>query len=893
MASSNPDAAAEVLITLDRSDNPGVTELLLEAVAALTESKIGALAPRVLEWVDGPHPDFFAGGAAAVVVRLATAGEVESAMRIANSLLRVLPDPRLAQRDAMTEVTSRPLPEPSSRLSDWECGRFLEQVLHTLVDAGGIEVVRMWGQLLDDALRLSRWEEEATSEGGVDYSYIWRPAIEDHPQNIDSGVKNVLVTALRDAALHYASGGSSELAEVVEELLQGSTAHKRIALHVLAKTDDGAELASRLVRDKRLFDDHRLRHEYADLLRSRFADVSEDARNGVLGWIGSGPDLDWYRQRRTNADGAPPPEDEVQHYADLWRRDRYAYVASSLEGDVADRYRELVATYGEPEHPDFVSWTGSWAGPESPVERDELLGMGPAKAIELLRTWHPDDDSGWHFGPSIEGLGRTFSGVVAAQAGDYATEASRLADTDPTYVRELFSGLEGALKQGEHFLWEEPLRLALWVSQQPFEPDDEVPIRDRDPGFRWCRRQISSLLRAGLSAKDNGVPTELRGLVWEILARLVDDPNPSHEHEARYGGDNMDPLTLSINTNRGEAMHAVVEYALWVHRSLERHGEDVSTGLDVMPEVRRVLETHLHIDAEPSHAVRAVYGRWLPWLILIDAEWTSSHLREIFPEGPGATDYADTAWSTYVTWCPPFDSVFGVLRWLYERAIERVPSEQRAGSFERTSVDAKLGEHLVTLYWRGVVDQDFLGRFFERADDELAASVLAFVGRALRNTTGDLASSVRDRLQRLFEWRLANGELAPEEHQRELHAFGIWFSSDKLDADWALQKLGRTVELVGAPTLGDLVVGRLVDVAVSNPVAAVDLLAGMLARPEHEWDLVGWRDEVERVLRIARDDGDPDALESISEIVDLYVRSGRYEFRSLAPASNKSESDRG
>jgi hypothetical protein len=891
-ASSVPDSVRAVLATIERSENPTVTRLLLESVAALPMSHAIDLSDRVLDWIEGPHADFYADDAAAVVVHFCGAGQIGPAVEMIRSLLRVLPDPRVAEKGATADSPTRVLPDASARMTPWEYQRVVEQLLGPLVDLAGLDAVRLFDELLGDALRLSRWEEETPSEGRVDYSYIWRPAIEDHPQNMESGVKNVLVAALRDAALQYASRGPSQLGEVVGELLQGSTVHGRIALHVLAKANNGVELVTRLLEDRRLFDDHRLRHEYADLLRSRFEDVSGDAQSGVLGWIESGPDLDWFRQRRTDADGAPPSEDEFKHYADLWQRDRYALVAPSLVGDAADRYRELLATYGEPEHPDFLSWTGSWAGPESPVERDELLDMGPANVIELLRTWRPDDDSGWHFGPSIEGLGRTFGGVVAARARDFAMEASRLAGADPTYVRELFSGLEGALKQGEPFPWEEPLRLALWVSQQPFEPDEEVSYRDRDPGFRWCRRQISSLLRAGLSAKDNGVPIELRDLVWEILARLVNDANPSPEHEARYGGDNMDPLTLSINTNRGEAMHAVVEYALWVHRGLENRGDDVSVGLDVMPEVRDVLETHLHIDAEPSHAVRAVYGRWLPWLILIDREWTSSHLPAIFPEGIEGSDYADTAWSTYVTWCPPYDSAFGVLRLLYESAIDRVPSNRKAGSLRKASVDAKLGEHLATFYWRGIVDQSVLGRFFGRADDELAASVLAFVGRALLNTSGDLSASIRDRLQELFELRLANGELAPQEHQRELRAFGIWFSSDKLDADWALEKLGRTVHLAGAPTLAHLAVERLVDVAVENPVAAVDLLAGMLARPEHEWDFEGWRDEVERVLRIVSDSGNPDAFESMSEIVDLYVRRGRYEFRAFAPASSESESDR-
>ncbi len=886
MASSAPEDVAGVLATIGSSENPTVTRLLLEAVVSLPGAKAADLAEQIQDWIEGPHADIYADDAATVVLHLVSAGEVGRALEIVRSLLQVIPDPRLSEKRVSTDEAYRLTPEASSRVSEWEYERVVEQVLEPLVDAAGLDAVQMFSALLDDALRLSRWEDEVGDGESADYSYIWRPAIEAHSQNLESGVRNVLVNAVRDAAFRYVSGGASEVDTVVNDLEQRSITHRRIALHVLANTGHGVELATERITDRGVFDDHCLRHEYADLLRSRFGHVNEDAQKEVLSWIESGPDVDWYRERRIERDGTEPLDDDVQRYVDIWRRDRFSYVADSLAGSTADRYQDLVQAYGEPEHPDFTSWSTSWVGPESPVEPEQLLQLPPAEVADLLRGWRPDDDSEGHFGPSIEGLGRVFSGVVAARPADYAAEANRLADVDPTYVRELFSGLDQALAKGEAFSWEEPLSLASLVSQQAFEPDDDVSYRDRDPGWRWCRRQIASLVRSGLAAKDNGIPLELRVTVWDIIERLMDDPNPSPEHEARYGGDNMDPLTLSLNTNRGETMHAAIEYALWVHRDVEARGGDVSSGFDLMPEVRTLLERHLDLIVEPSHAVRAVYGRWLPWLVLLDEEWTAANLGAIFPTEHEAIAYADTAWSTYVTWCPPYDSTSRVLRSEYEDAVRRVPSGQKAGSRQGESVDVKLGEHLVTLFWRRELDRGLLEGFFERADDELAAGVLDFVGRALRNTPGDLSTPIRQRMEELFEWRLAVGEAAPEEHQLELRSFGVWFSSGKLEEAWALEMLQKVVDLVGAPTFGHSVVDRLVDVARTDPVAAVDLLAGMLARPENEWDDSAWRDSAEEVLSIARDSGVPEAGPSMREIVDLYVRRGRTEFRVFAPQAS-------
>ena len=81
---------------------------------------------------------------------------------------------------------------------------------------------------------------------------------------------------------------------------------------------------------------------------------------------------------------------------------------------------------------------------------------------------------------------------------------------------------------------------------------------------------------------------------------ITDDPEPTPDYEQKYGGSNMDPATMSINTARGEAMHAVVLYGLWVRRHIEKEFDANSRlirGFDEMPEVKESstpasLKTH-------------------------------------------------------------------------------------------------------------------------------------------------------------------------------------------------------------------------------------------------------------------------------------------------------------
>jgi hypothetical protein len=875
VAAAAPEAVAEVLRSINGSSNPTVIRHLLEALVALPDKQFQETSEQLASWLEGGFVDHFDDEAAAAIVRLLEMGVIAPALDAARCVLAVQPDPRLAEK-ASAELPFRLSPEASGRLSDWHYERMLERVVGALSDAAGVDGLEFVSSLLEDALRLSTWDDENLDAG----SQIWRPAIEDHPQNSDSGVRNALVSATRDVAVRVASKGEDALSRVVDALEARTVLHRRVALHVLAVVEGGEGLVDERIGSREVFDDYHLKHEYATLLRNRFSGASEQTRSRFLSWVSDGPNVDEYRQRRERFDGGPPNDEAVEQYARRWRRDWLSFVADYLESADAERYRDLVTEVGHPEHPDFTSWSSSWTGPESPLSGQELGARTIEDIHAYLRSWRPEDDSGWHFGPSVEGLGRILSEDVKTRASGYASSAAAFVDLDPTYVRSIFSGLANALRDGEAFEWEGPLALAEFVVSRPFEPDEEVPDRDRDPGWRWCRGEVASLMRTGFSDRPNRIPFGERERAWSIIERLLRDPNPSSEHEARYGGDNMDPLTLSINTNRGNAMHAVIEYALWVRRELEARKEDVSRGFELIPEAREALDAHLDPEVEPSLAVHAVYGRWLPWLLLLDEAWVRDRHSALLPAAP-LENYRDVVWTTYISWCPPYDSAFRALRQDYEAAVGALPSGVAAGTFRRESVDAKLGEHLVTFFWRGVTDLALLDEFFARADDELAGDVMEFIGRSLRNTTGEVPDDIRVRIQELWERRLSVAGGDPEAHMAELQAFGTTFAAAKLDQEWALANLERAVGLSGAPTLGHWVVERLIDLAQSRPAVVTSILAAMLEHPQNEWDHLDWRDEARRVVEVAVSTGDVSALERARSIVDYYVRHGELDFRDL------------
>ena len=230
MAPEAPDAVAAVLEKSRPSANPRVTAILLECVLALPGEQFRRLAPKTVEWVTdsaaSEFMDHFDDQAASAVARLMREGEIKQGLTAAEALLGLERRSTASDTSLDDETLAQPS-EPAGRIRDWDYDRAITTILPDLVDSAGLDGVRLFASLLSVAVKYSRGEGEPSDSDG--YSWIWRPAIEDHPQNTDRGVRCTLVTAVRDAAVRLA-GVSEENLQAVVEMLESETAlHRRIA----------------------------------------------------------------------------------------------------------------------------------------------------------------------------------------------------------------------------------------------------------------------------------------------------------------------------------------------------------------------------------------------------------------------------------------------------------------------------------------------------------------------------------------------------------------------------------------------------------------------------------------------------------------------------------------
>ncbi len=883
MAQHDPELVVEIINEMEDTDNVAVHHQLMSGLLRMPAKCSVELKPKVLKWAKSPYimdPLQFG----RLMAQWADEGYTKQALRLARALLAVLPDPE--RKPPSPREGALPVYRPRARFDDFEYAEILRRHYPAVVGAAGLNALSVLCKLLKAAVHHSLAAQHAGQE---DASYLWRPAVEDHPQNFGDTIRDALVDAVRDAAEMLVRSDKASVQETVQTLERRRwTIFRRIALHVLRVFADRSDsLIHQQLASRQLMNDVGVQHEYALLLRECFPRLPVETQQSILAHIDAGPDLEPSDASAKSEGDSAQGDNQTSSDCEFWQLKRLAWIGpDNLPKQWRERYQGLVQRFGAPEHSEFPYYVDAgWVGPRAAKSAEEFETMSVTEITRFLKAWRPAQDGFRE--PSIEGQSRELSSVVSKNPRKFASEASHFAELDPTYVRGLLEGLREGLEHGSEFAWEPVVELCEQVVQKPREiPGRITRLLEADPHWGWARKAIAHLFEAGFQSKTNPVPFVLRDQIWHVLRELTTDPEPTPEYESQYGGANMDPATMSINTTRGAAMHAVVRYALWVRRNLEStsHDEDALDGLQHMEEVRAVLEEHLDCENDPALAIRAVYGQWFPWLVALDRSWAKANAPRIFPNDDSSATWRDAAWNTYLAFCEAYDEVVEILREQYENAVKRV-GVGRDDTRWLADPDEKLAEHLMTLYWRGklALDDPILTEFFARATDALRAHALGFVGRALRRTAQDIPPEILCRLEKLWSARLASAQSNPAATgvSRELAAFGWWFISDKLDERWAINQLLESLRIAHKSERQRLVIEQLVRTIGSHAAESLECLRLIVKGDRDGWDIHASRENIRAILAQALQN--PISATSARQLVNELGSRGFLEFRDLLP----------
>ena len=870
VADTKTQQVSEYLNSIAAIDDERIHERAIEVMMKLPCEIAAELLQSEIEWCQSKENLYglYPGFAGKLILHIQGCNE-EIAFNLVKELLKadaIIRESGESGTDSYYKST-----DIRAKYSDWEYQSFLSKYVTKFIlsSENNIHYLTYLFEHMSTVLSLEN------KDPANDFSWVWRNTLEDNEQTRHvSGIKECLLVFLRDLSIALINKDNGLFKEIVQKLNEYEWAiFKRLSIYLSVKFPEiDLDLTEQLIGNTDLYESSRTRNEYSLLLYSAFNLVGQDTQNTVYNWIEHGVDLDDYISRYADHEGAPPAEEELEDYKAYWKKTRLHLIRNHLDGEKLAEYYALVEEKGAPDHPEYSSYTTSWVGPTSPMTVEEINNKDINQLLTELKEWRP---SGKSMDPSPEGLSRKLSEAIKTNIDKFKHSASLFKGLSPTYVRGMLQGLRDNISNLDHQSWSEIIVLSDWVLSQDYDIElEQEHDLDEDPDWSWCRKTIAGLLNAGFKKGDGQIPIDLKEKVWSLILILTQDPDPTPEYEAEYGGSNMEPTTLAINTVRGEAMHALIEYGLWVAHEHTRK-TDKKICFDDIPEMRRVLDEHLDPENDPSLAIRSVYGQFYPWLILLDKGWATEAKSRVFSDDD--LGLGDAAWDSYVTFCQPYDDTLKVIPDIYTKYAERLSGIEESDDRERTLEN--LAAHLITFYWRSKfeLDNEIIQTFYKHAPLKLRKYAIEFIGRSLGNTPDGLEEGIEDRLKKLYEWRQ---ELAIETKEyEELEGFCWWMDADVMHKEWALSKFYELLQVQDKLDDLDFAARKLGNYFETDSTKVLNCMSLMLDKLKIPGMYFSWDDAAQEILieALLIDD----VKEQAVELVHKFGSNGFLKYRDL------------
>lgn len=858
VANKAPDAVVSVLLEIQRSSNPRVWADIVTALAEMPAPYGVPFIPRILAWIHSPYQVGVEDHATRLGHKIAAAEMRSEALGLLGGLA------------ALVAPQDWPVGDLWAPLGDWDYKRLIPPLATNVVSLSRDAVTALADQF-ERAF-------EAREEGAADYSSIWRPAIENHEQNWGHDQRlNALVETIRDSALARTREHPTELRSTIEGLLARSAGIlKRIGIYLLVERGElDLDLVGAVLTDKQLFRNTEFHHEFYRLARARFAGLPDEQKARYLELV------DEVGRER----GEGKTRDEAEQRSKWWAWNRLGAVAPYLTNAAKDRYETLLAERGPEDHPDFLSWHGSWSGPTSPLSKEELNGMTLDQLAEHLASWSPSQTFGP--APSREGLARELQAAAADDPVRYAPFAAHLMTLPPVYAGWYLLGMREALKADKSFDVAHVVRLCFAVVERSRAADVE-PDLVSDDTWQSARIDAARFLEEALERRQ--LADDPDGLVWRTIAMLLDDPDPTPASEEQYGPPNQDALTYSLNSTRGQAIHAALAYAWWAWLRAARQ-EEWSLRSE-LPDTARLLEAHLPAERDPSLAIAAAFGWWLANLIAIDAGWVEAHAPDLL--GDLTKKRERSAWDAYLMRASPGPRNLAALRRFYDR-FARLLADAAVAPADRVAMTdpvARMLAHLVILELHGElpVEGGPLTIILDARRPWLLEALVEEAGQIAKNS-GELDSAIDEAFRALWGRIRAAADGSGDTALREsLGKFSWWFAS-KLHEAWALPELVDLLESGVHVSPEFLVLPRLAELVAQDVERVLHVLEKMAPRTDNEWAFRAHEEQVREILRVSLASGDPIIRERARALVNRLGRLGMLGLGSLLPQTGSAPAE--
>ncbi|MCC7356752.1 MAG: hypothetical protein IT410_04055 [Candidatus Doudnabacteria bacterium] len=857
----------EIIKTLD-SENQSVLDDFIDA-ALKSPVEIAAKYVELIikkKWLQNPYNLLLPDKVAELMEKLAAAGKVDEAIKLA----RVLFDVHIVKPVSETNEEI-PLswirPEAKPYFDEWRYKEVITKKTKEIAKASPVLLFQTLATILHQALDLEK--RENVSDDFYEYSHIWRPNL-GHTRNPNrEDAKNVLIDGLIELIENNKNDTTvmEGFVEILSKHNQGFFRRLEMFLHLNA-TEPQTEAIEKLLTEKKIITSYNLRREYLPLLEKFFSTITSQGQNTILEAIDSGPNL-------TKTDDTTTEQFDAMN--NRWRSMYYGSIKQVLLSPHKEKYEELQILTGPVVIDDGeLKVTGGWIGDESPLSMEDMKSMKPDKVIDYLRDFKDSGDFSERM--SSSGLGIIFGNVVAENPETYISVAGDLLSNKlkPLYIYHFLNGIKQTLKEPRVLDWKPVIDLCYSIIFVKSGESLTKPGNDSEQNWDSVHMAIADLLGAALGDKNTSVSVDLQSPIWDIILELTKNEEPTIEDEERDNGGNLDPMTLSINTVRGEALHAVVNYALW----LDRFSVDIKKlGSKIPKIVEDVLDFHLDTNNDPSLAIRSVYGWRLPNLSYLSMEWVKSRKDKIFPKEKGSEKLFLSAFESYLT-NNVYHDLFDLFIEEYRIGISLLGTVEKEG-YHGADINEKLPQHLMITYVHDAKHDDLIRHFFDVAPVKSRIQAINFVGRVIFGELSKLDNPkyAIERSLKLWDDRLSatNANIA-----EELQEFGWWFKRSPFSRQDNITRLVKTLELTnGLIDAPYEVAEELQEYSATFPLEVITALS-LIAHGIKEGHEISYKmNEYREIITKVKESGNTEAVNKANELINYLGSRGFIDFRDL------------
>jgi hypothetical protein len=887
MATARPTEVGAILARLVRTEDPYLQALLVNAALQLPPAQAEKLVEPIVHGLEGPHRRILDPmQIAAVIEKLATAGRFKSALQVAAAAYR----PRIVRNTPSDEAPGRR--NVFAGLSEHWYQETLPSVVVALAAQGLTWLTTLKGWL--ETFQIAAGNYVAGSP--TDTSLIWRPSIGPHEQNPEyQHIGDALVDAVRDCATDLIASGRATPEEVAAILASSEQPLlARVNLCVLGERvrvgDESARAAAIPYLMDPLLMDAGFRYEYAELASVLLPTLSASEAQEWEAMAMAGPPFSAeelaHRSSRWRMEGESDAAASTR-YIDLWQLRFLAAIGrNALPAASAARLELLESELFIPEYPRFpiFSETG-FVKPQTPFSPEELADKTIREVALLIRDWEPK--RGNFDSPSVEGLARALQTDIRARPGAYALSANEFGDVIAPYTNALLAGLSDHVPDMTPDEWDPVLKLGMRIISDSDRPEALFDGTGAE-GSDDSGRALLALIQKALDLPPTvPIQANLLAAFLDLLAPLTRHPDPTPAYEAEYGGTNMDPITLSLNSTRPEAISALVQL---VARLIESSAEGPPSTL--LSPALDALAGRMGPDRDPSLAMAATYGRNIGRLVSVNESWVRTNLVQLLgrPGDAGDASYTDVVVTTALAAHHPFVKLLDLLR-PYLRTILKRAAEGEDISVgwrqERKAVEL-IGDHVVFLVVNGGIDltDATLHEFFELGSTRDRTSVVGHLGWLLMRSES-VPESALGRAKELIDWRFEEFRAGRTEAQ-EFSQFHWWIQAEKWPEEWWIAHLSEVVPSSHLETDGLL--GEHLERASGRfPRQVLTIFARLLANKTEPFERFNLVEHAPGILASAIYSGDHTLQMTARDLMDRLGREGHVTLKDLVEQQNEAK----